>query len=173
MTKLQATMKDKSAKGWRERKLYYRVGGCVKGCQSCGQTDPQRARHVWSEVFQMKVKVQHYTCGYQVFRSFSPRAMGWSFKCFECGATDIAAWGPSQEIGKEPRMLPTYDLRAESRREHSTINPKIEYKRELLGLNNPKEDGPKVLAEVRLDARQLEIMALEKKIKELTEMLKK
>jgi hypothetical protein len=191
MTKLQAAMKDKSAKNWRERKLYYRVGGCVKGCQTCGKVDPERERHVWSEVFQRKVLVQHYVCGYQVFRSFSPIAMGWTFKCFECGAIDVAAWGPSPEIGKEPRILPGYDLRAESRREHSDLNPKIEYKRRLLGLNKEDADEEKmdevkdgkIVARLmpkermprapRLDARALEIMALEKKLAELVGMLGK
>jgi hypothetical protein len=187
MTKLQASMKDKSAKGWRERKLYYRVGGCCKGCQSCGEVDEQRARHVWSEVFQRKVRVEHYTCGYQVFRSFAPKAMGWTFKCFECQATDIAAWGPSKEMGLEPRISPSYDLRAESRREHSTFNPKLENKRKLLGIGQyaaeeeesenvqvgamllPKEKTP---PQVRLSSRDIEIMALEKKIAELAAMLK-
>lgn len=91
MTKLQAALKDKSAQGWREAKQYYRVGSHFKGCRNCGireeDEDSGRVR---------------YLSGYQVFRSYKPWWLGWTYKCWECGATDLRCWENASDIGKEP-----------------------------------------------------------------------
>lgn len=87
MKKLQAAMRDKAAQGWRERKLYYRIGSVFKACAHCGDYDEEGER---------------YTSGYHVFRAYKPWWMGWTYKCMECGATDLECWANATDIGREP-----------------------------------------------------------------------
>jgi hypothetical protein len=89
-------MKDKSAAGWRERKQYYKVGSPMKGCRQCGEIEEdERGKERW-------------ITGMQVFRSYRPWEIGWTFKCWDCSATDLRCWGNDElglvaaEIGKEP-----------------------------------------------------------------------
>ena len=96
MNKLQAAMKDKSAAGWRERKQYYKVGSPMKACYQCGEVvEDDRGKPRW-------------ITGMQVFRSYRPWEIGWTFKCWDCGATDLRCWADDQlglvarEIGREP-----------------------------------------------------------------------
>lgn len=100
MTKLQAAMKDKSAKTWTERKQMYKVGSPMKGCFNCGETEEDEKGRV------------KYTSGFQVFRSYKPQWTNWTWKCWECGATDLLCWEEDKlglveaQIGKEPVIKP-------------------------------------------------------------------
>lgn len=89
MNKLQAALRDKAAKGWRERKLYYRVGSVFKGCAHCGELDPEYER-------------PRYLSGHQVFRAYDPKWMGWTYKCWDCGSIDGECWAGAWDIGMEP-----------------------------------------------------------------------
>lgn len=97
MTKLQAAMKDKSAKSWKERIVMYKVGSPMKGCKHCGdiQEDEETGK-------------KRYLSGFQVFRAYRPWETKWTFKCWECGSTDLNCWENdalglvAAEIGKEP-----------------------------------------------------------------------
>ena len=51
MTKLQASMKDLSAKKWRENKLYYRCGSCFKACEWCGGLHQRACNRVKRQVW--------------------------------------------------------------------------------------------------------------------------
>lgn len=96
MNFLQAAMKDKSAKTWRERTTMYKVGSPMKGCHHCGDIEETESGR------------RRYTSGFQVFRAYKPWAAGWTWKCMECGATDLACWeadalGMTEYmLGKEP-----------------------------------------------------------------------
>lgn len=93
MTKLQASMKDKSAQRWRENKLYYKVGSCFKGCHYCGDFDV--------EVSESGREKKSYTSGYQVFRAYNPSSLGWTYWCYECGAKDALAWENADDLGRD------------------------------------------------------------------------
>lgn len=75
MTKAQAAARDKAAKTWKERKLWYRIGSVFKRCASCGSFD--------------------------VFRSYCPADVHWTYRCTFCGAVDHAAWENAWDIGKD------------------------------------------------------------------------
>jgi hypothetical protein len=100
MTKLQAAMKDKSAKTWPERKQMYKVGSPMKGCLHCGNTEEDENGRV------------RYTSGFQVFRSYMPQWTKWTWKCWECGSTDLSCWAADDlglveaQLGKEPVIKP-------------------------------------------------------------------
>ncbi len=96
MTKLQAALKDSSAKKWQERKQYYRVGGAYKACHNCGEYDEER--EVW-------------TSGFQVFRSYHPEQVGWTHWCYECGAKDERCWPEPQ--ARQAKVQQLDDLRRE------------------------------------------------------------
>ncbi len=93
-------MKDKSAKNWRLRKIYYRVGSYFKGCRNCGQT-------VEIEMSPGKY-VKRYLSGYDVYRSYDPKFVGWTWWCYTCGAKDLKCWEPDtsgmveHELGNPP-----------------------------------------------------------------------
>ena len=93
MNKLQAAMRDAVAKGWGERKLYYRVGSFFKGCHNCGEFHLE-------EVGSGR-KVKRYDSGFQVFRSYCPKNMGWTYWCYECGAKDKVCWEDPQDLGMD------------------------------------------------------------------------
>ncbi len=109
MNLLQAAMRDKSAKTWRERKTMYKVGSPMKGCHYCGDVEED-------EVTGRRC----YTSGFQVFRAYRPWETKWTWKCWECGATDLACWENDglglveQELGKEP-LLGNRDAVAEKK----------------------------------------------------------
>jgi hypothetical protein len=97
MNKLQASMRDRSAKTWKERITMYKVGSPMKGCHNCGDVeyDEESGR-------------RRYLSGFQVFRSYKPWETKWTWSCQECGAKDLACWEPDQDgmvehmLGKEP-----------------------------------------------------------------------
>lgn len=91
MTKLQAAMRDNSAKAWRERKVYYKVGSVFKGCSNCGEVEEDEETG--------KVK---FLTGHEVFRSYRPKEVGWTYKCWSCTATDLSCWSGAIDIGQEP-----------------------------------------------------------------------
>jgi hypothetical protein len=94
MNKLQASMRDRSAQGWREAKLYYRVGSCFKACNHCGEYDEDRK--IWLS-------------GTDVRRSYNPAWVGFTYKCWSCLATDLQVYPDATDIGKEPRILTRED----------------------------------------------------------------
>lgn len=94
MNKLQAATHDRSAATWRERKVMYKVGSYFKGCSHCGETEE-------IEVGNSGRTVLRYLSGYQVFRSYQPRAVGWSYWCYECGAKDLQCWPGALDIGMD------------------------------------------------------------------------
>jgi hypothetical protein len=88
VNKLAASMKDRSAKSWLERRMYYKVGSCFKGCSNCGDVVDDR-----------------FVSGYEVFRAYRPWQTKWTWCCFLCGAKDLACWSDTyNELGKEPRV---------------------------------------------------------------------
>ena len=97
MNALQAAMKDKSAKTWRERTVMYKVGSPMKGCKHCGDV-----------VVDEETGKRRYTSGFQVFRAYKPWITHWTWMCAECGAKDLACWETDAlglveaELGKEP-----------------------------------------------------------------------
>jgi hypothetical protein len=93
MKKLQAAMRDKAAKRWNESKLYYKVGSVFKGCANCGDYEEDETESGRTK--------RRYTSGYQVFRSYSPKWMGWTYWCYECGAKDEKCWENAIDIGQD------------------------------------------------------------------------
>ena len=93
MTKLQASLKDKSASTWRERKVMYRVGSYFKACRNCGQTTPVETAS--------GKEVLRYLSGYAVYRAYQPSATGWTYRCDECFAKDLACWEDAIDIGRD------------------------------------------------------------------------
>lgn len=91
MNKLQAATKDAAARTWREKKLYYRVGSYFKGCNNCGHKI-----EVESESGRIQVR---YTSGFDVFRSYDPKALGWTYYCWTCSAKDSRCWADAIDIG--------------------------------------------------------------------------
>src|SRR5271169_2448135 len=91
MNKLQASLRDSAAKAWRERKVCYRVGSFLKGCENCGDW-------FWDERRNGR-RFRHFTSGFQVFRSYAPSQVHWTYVCWECGAKDYFAWANPKDIG--------------------------------------------------------------------------
>jgi hypothetical protein len=98
VTNLQASLKDKAAKTWRERCVSYRVGSYMKGCRYCGdielvETKSGRLKEVWKS-------------GFNVYRAYRPWETRWTWKCEQCGSVDAACWDQSEsaaaQLGKEP-----------------------------------------------------------------------
>jgi len=93
MNKLQAATHDRSAATWRERKVMYKVGSVFKGCANCGDYEEDEAESGRTK--------RRYTSGYQVFRSYSPKWMGWTYWCWDCGAKDLKCWDGALDIGMD------------------------------------------------------------------------
>ena len=100
MKKLEAAMRDRAAQGWRERKTMYKVGSYFKGCADCGETE-------WVETRSGR-EVLRYLSGHNVFRSYDPRWVGWTWWCYTCGSKDLKCWALDEhglveaELGKPP-----------------------------------------------------------------------
>lgn len=103
MKKLQAAMKDIAAKKYRREAIHmYRVGSYFKGCCQCGEVE-------WVETKGGNL-VKRYRSGYDVFRAYDPRHLGWTWWCYTCGAKDLRCWEPDEhgfieyQLGKPPLM---------------------------------------------------------------------
>ena len=87
-------MKDSSAKKFKERTVMYKVGTTFKGCSYCGDVEiyiDEKGR-----------EKKRFTSGMQVFRSYHPKQVGWTYWCYECGAKDEQCWENAQDIGLDP-----------------------------------------------------------------------
>jgi hypothetical protein len=100
------------------RKISYQCGCYFKGCMNCGDTiivEPRKSRESKKsrkvsksgKVRKSKKSMQlrkFYESGHYVFRSYSPKSVGWTFWCYECGAKDEQCWeNCREELGREPR----------------------------------------------------------------------
>ena len=94
MNKLQAAAHDRSAATWHERRVMYKVGSYFKGCSHCGKTEEV-------EVGNSGRTVLRYLTGLQVFRSYQPSAVGWTYWCWDCGAKDLQCWSGALDIGMD------------------------------------------------------------------------
>ena len=98
MNKLQAAMKDKSAKTWRERTVMFKVGSAFKGCRHCGE--------IVIDITKSGKEKERWTSGFNVYRSYRPWETKWTWRCDECGAVDWACWDKSDsnylDLGREP-----------------------------------------------------------------------
>ena len=94
MTKLQAAMKDNSAKGWVERRVMYKVGSCFKGCAHCGDVEV--------EVLDNGRERKRWKTGMSVYRSYHPKQVGWTYICWDCTAKDEKCWEGAKDIGMDP-----------------------------------------------------------------------
>jgi hypothetical protein len=91
MKRLQAAMRDVAAKRAIAGRYYYKVGSYFKGCLACGETE-------WVET-KGGGEALRYVSGHQVFRSYCPAQMGWTYWCYECGAKDQQCWKDAADIG--------------------------------------------------------------------------
>jgi hypothetical protein len=134
MTKLQAAMKDRSAQGWRERKIMYKVGSPMKGCLHCGDVEEDESGR------------SRYLSGFQVFRAYKPWETKWTWKCMECNSTDLACWANDSlglveaELGKEP-VVGARD--AVAKRKY------VLRKEAMLGLEKPEPRLPSNVARIK------------------------
>ena len=145
MKKLQAAMRDRAAQSWKEKRLYYKVGSYFKGCRQCGEFH-------WEETESGK-EVKRYTSGYDVFRAYDPKWMGFTYWCYTCGAKDLMCWESAEDIGL-PAIRGSRDAiraaKARFRKDH------------------PKNDNPAPA----MPTRAAEIKALEQELAALMAMLK-
>lgn len=94
MTKLQAAMRDAAHGRAHSGRHYYRVGSVFKSCANCESFD--------------------------VYRSYDPKGIGWTWWCYVCGAKDLVAWAPDDagfvevQLGK-PASFKTRDERDRDR----------------------------------------------------------
>ena len=113
MNKLAASMKDRSAKSWSERRMYYKVGSCFKGCQNCGEVAEDESGRL------------RFVSGYEVFRADRPWQTGFTWLCMECGAKDLACWIDTRgQLGKEPRVGCRSALAEIRKEERAAMDPK-------------------------------------------------
>ena len=166
MKRMQASMRDRAASKWRESKLYYRVGSPMKGCDHCG------------EIGYSKKGKEIFISGYNVFRSYKPWAIGWTWKCMDCNSVDLNAWADdvtginSSQLGKEPqRGMRSYLNLA---KEGSAIGDR-EYKlrKELMGISAPKVKEQPLDVHRREPAIDAKIKAIEDKMRAILEQLAK
>lgn len=153
MTKLQAAMRDAAAKSARDSRSFFRVGSVFKSCLNCTQVDKHAERAI---------------SGFNVFRSYKPKEKGWTYKCFDCLATDSRCWDNAWDIGQEPRILPRSDISPYQGERGMKIYTQGQFKKEMRDLHFPKETAAK---HSKLSERELQIMALEKQLKEIQSVL--
>ena len=145
MNKLQASMRDRSAKTWKERTTRYKVGSPMKGSANCGdiEEDPDTGR-------------VRYTSGFQVYRAYKPWNTHWTWLCVECGAKDLRCWSPDElglveaQLGKEPIVGCRDAVRAR----------KYELRKDAVKMNTKVEVEPSRAARIaELEKRLAELMA--------------
>lgn len=155
MNKLQAAMRDRAANGWRESRLYYRVGSCFKGCKNCGEKEERGGRMI-------------FVTGLNVFRSYKPQWMRWTYVCADCGAKDLACWADAWDVGREPRILPKSDVSPYRGEQGVRAYTQGQYSKEQRELRIEGEDSK---PQPRLSERELTIMRLEARLEELRAMM--
>lgn len=92
MKRLQAAMRDRAARSWKQNRVMYRVGSYFKGCHNCGET----IMVPWGNR-----EVKRYLSGYHVFRAYCPKGTGWTYWCWTCGSKDLACWEGAEDIGED------------------------------------------------------------------------
>lgn len=148
MKRLQAAMRDASAKRARENRHCYRVGSVFKGCHNCGD-------YTFENVGGREVK--RYTSGFNVFRSYAPCNTKWTYACAECGAKDLRAWEDANDIG-------TFAIRGTR---DAVREQKYRLRKEALKLGKPIK--PPVQKE---PSRSDQIATLQAELARLEEMIK-
>jgi hypothetical protein len=93
-------------------------------------------------------EVKRYKSGYDVFRAYDPKWLGWTYYCWTCSAKDERAWEGAEDIGL-PAIRGSHDaIRVAKARFHKD-HPKNE---------KPVPAMPTRVAEIR--ALQDELAAL-------------
>jgi hypothetical protein len=90
MKKLQAALKDSAWRGYKMKKMCYKVGSVFKGCHNCGEFE-----------YIGESDRKKYSSGFMVFRSYHPAGTKWTYWCWECGAKDQQAWENAEDIGQD------------------------------------------------------------------------
>lgn len=165
MNKLQAAMRDIAARRWKENRRYFKVGSCFKACMNCG------VKQSWYDDEGVKHFGKTYVSGSNVFRSYKPKDIGWTYKCADCLFTDERCWKDAWDIGEEPRILPKSDISPFKGEQGVKQYTQGQYRKERRELAFPKETGANVPKERPLSDRERTIMALEAKVKELMAMV--
>jgi RNA polymerase sigma factor (sigma-70 family) len=90
----------------RLRRIAKKCGCFFKGCMYCGEW-------FWQTVYIKFTprNVKRYKSGFDVWRAYKPKSLGWTFLCITCGAKDADCWENCQgQLGKEPRLAPKNDF---------------------------------------------------------------
>jgi hypothetical protein len=140
MNKLQAAMRDYAAKTWRERKLYYKVGSYFKGCHNCGEKI-----EIESDSGSVQVR---YKSGFDVFRSYDPKGMGWTYYCWTCGAKDDLCWSDAIDIG-QPAIRGSRDVVSRVR---------AQMRKDAVGNDQPRREVTSRSAEIAKLQAELEML---------------
>jgi len=141
--KLQAAMRDVSAKKWRENTVMYRVGSVFKGCHHCGDYDV--------ETSDSGREKKRYSSGFNVYRSYYPSRTHWTYLCMDCAAKDLQAWEGAIDIGLDAIVGARDAVRTNKmrlRKEHVQMETKAD-------THNSRESEI-----ARLEAELAEVMAL-------------
>jgi hypothetical protein len=113
MKKLQAAIKDSNwRKNYKLNKVAYKVGSFFKACHHCGDYELDDAGR------------KRYSSGYEVYRSYAPKDVGFTYWCYLCGAKDQAAWENASDIGQDARRgsrQAILDHKREDRKRLATI----------------------------------------------------
>jgi hypothetical protein len=165
MNKLQAAMKDKSAKRWRESKVMYRVGSCIKGCRQCGITE-------WVTLSNGR-EVERWKTGLDVFRSYDPASCGWTWWCWSCGAKDAACWDQSDnavaQLGKPPASGTGFVVWKDRGAEDGVKAARLKLIRNAVKMRTKLD--PFTVARQALSVRQEAIQRLEEQIELLRQQI--
>ena len=108
LTRLQAAMRDRAQRAWKEKRVYFKVGSAFKGCRACGITEER-------EISGNGKKRVFWLTGFDVFRAYRPWETKWTWRCWSCGAVDLKCWDDdkygtvSARLGKEPYLGPKED----------------------------------------------------------------
>lgn len=94
MTRLQASVKESSMRRQSVAlaKIAYKVGSYFKACENCSQKEE-------IELDSGRI-VTRYLSGYAVYRAYNPKAVGFTYWCYECGAKDGKCWDGATDIGE-------------------------------------------------------------------------
>ena len=143
MRKLEAAMHDASARKQWSGRGFYKVGSYFKGCMHCGETI--------EEELPSGRTVVRYLSGHDVFRSYCPKQMGWTYYCWTCSAKDAKCWENAGDIGQDA-------IRG--------VRDAVHERRAEMRKNAARNDVP------RTPQKTSEIRALEAKIAALMEIVR-